>query len=565
MPAEERKSAVALGVQLPGVSDEEHASSLAELARLGKTLGVDVVARVTQRRAKLDKASVVGDGKLQGARGADRRERRVVPMGPPGRRGKAEAEPDEPETRARSRRQTAAEPTAGGRRAEASRSAAAARASVVLVDHDLSPSQARNLERATSAEVLDRTAVILAIFQRHARSREARLQVEIARLSYWAPRVREQSGGEDRQGGGIGGRGAGESQLELDRRKLRDRIAELRAELEAIEHEAGVRRPAPRGAEQVALVGYTNAGKSSLMRALTGSDVMVADKLFATLDTTVRALQPETKPRVLVSDTVGFIKKLPHELVASLPLDARRGARRGAAAARGRRRGSRLPGADRGHARGARRDRRAGSPRLLLLNKIDRVDAARREALRAEYPDALLLSAKDPEDVARLRERIRDFFERDMVEAELARPVRAAEARRGDPRQLPRALRGARRARHEAAAARAARRDRAPAGGGLTSGGSRSPPRTCPHRPPAPAARAGASPASIPASRTRLAELTPEAGIAAAARDRGRAGSAIGIARASPCAAAPTRRSSASSRRARTASSTFPGVRCTIR
>ena len=187
----------------------------------------------------------------------------------------------------------------------------------MLVDHDLSPSQARNLERATSAEVLDRSAVILAIFQRHARSREARLQVEIARLSYWAPRVREQSGGKDREGGGIGGRGAGESQLELDRRKLRDRIAELRAEIKAIEHEAGVRRQRREEQNKVALVGYTNAGKSSLMRALTGSGVAVADRLFATLDTTVRALQPETKPRVLVSDTVGFIKKLPHELVAS--------------------------------------------------------------------------------------------------------------------------------------------------------------------------------------------------------------------------------------------------------
>ena len=317
--------------------------------------------------------------------------------------------------------------------------------------------------------MLDRSAVILAIFQRHARSREARLQVEIARLSYWAPRVREQSGGKDRQGGGIGGRGAGESHLELDRRKLRDRIAELRAEIKAIEHEAGVRRQRREEQNKVALVGYTNAGKSSLMRALTGSGVMVADRLFATLDTTVRALQPETRPRVLVSDTVGFIKKLPHELVASFrsTLDEARDAELLLHV---------VDAADPAFpaqievTRAVLDDIGAQGPRLLLLNKIDRVDAARREALRAEYPDALLLSAKDPEDVARLHGRIRDFFERDMVEAELSGPVCAAEARRGDPRELPRALRSARRARHAAAAARAARSARAPAGGGLTSG-----------------------------------------------------------------------------------------------
>jgi len=292
----------------------------------------------------------------------------------------------------------------------------------VLVDHDLSPSQARNLERATSAEVLDRSAVILAIFQRHARSREARLQVEIARLSYWAPRVREQSGGKDREGGGIGGRGAGESQLELDRRKLRDRIAELRAEIKAIEHEAGVRRQRREEQNKVALVGYTNAGKSSLMRALTGSGVAVADRLFATLDTTVRALQPEAKPRILVSDTVGFIKKLPHELVASFrstlveARDAELLLQVVDAA------DSAFP-AQIEVTRAVLQDIGAQQvPRLLLLNKIDRVDAARRKELRSEYPDALLLSAKDPEDVAYLHGHIRDFFERDMIEAELSIP-----------------------------------------------------------------------------------------------------------------------------------------------
>ncbi len=134
-----------------------------------------------------------------------------------------------------------------------------------------------------------------------------------ARLRYESPRVRESPRGKERQAG----RGSGEAGLELDRRKIRDRIAELKEQLEAIQKEYSVRRAQRQQARRVALVGYTNAGKSSLMRALTGSDVYVENKLFATLDTTVRALAPEVEPRILISDTVGFIKKLPHDLVAS--------------------------------------------------------------------------------------------------------------------------------------------------------------------------------------------------------------------------------------------------------
>ena len=194
---------------------------------------------------------------------------------------------------------------------------------MILVDHEISPSQARNLEKEVGCEVMDRTMVILEIFHRHARSRVARAQVEIARLGYMAPRLREAAklaGPKDRARSGTGGRGGGESHGELDRRKIRDRIAELQEELDAMDVERKTqraRRQERQGLARVALVGYTNAGKSTLMRALTGSEVLVADKLFATLDTTVRALHPETVPRVLVSDTVGFIKNLPHGLVAS--------------------------------------------------------------------------------------------------------------------------------------------------------------------------------------------------------------------------------------------------------
>jgi GTP-binding protein HflX len=171
---------------------------------------------------------------------------------------------------------------------------------VVLIDHEISPSQARNLEDALGCEVMDRTMVILEIFHRHARTHAARAQVEIARLGYLAPRLREAAklaGPQGRQRSGVGGRGAGEGAGEADRRKIRDRIAELKIELAAMDVERQTQRARRRERQslaRVALVGYTNAGKSTLMRALTGSEVLVENKLFATLDTTVRTLHPET-------------------------------------------------------------------------------------------------------------------------------------------------------------------------------------------------------------------------------------------------------------------------------
>jgi GTP-binding protein HflX len=404
-----RPRAVLLGVALPGVDDAELASSLDELARLAKTLGFTVVARVTQRRAKLDPGAVVGAGKLleladwTGGTG-------VVPVGPRKQRSDPE-EPDEDE-----------EP-------EAERDDArpeAERAKLVLVDHELSPSQARNLERATGAEVLDRTAVILAIFQRHARSREARLQVEIARLAYIAPRLRETGGGRDREGGGIGGRGAGESASELDRRKVRDRIAELRAELASIEREAGVRRKRRAEHSTVALVGYTNAGKSSWMRALTGSEVLVQDKLFATLGTTVRALHPPGAMRLLVSDTVGFIKHLPHDLVASFRSTLEE-ARESDLLVQV------VDASDAAHEAQIAVTREVLAqigaqeiPRWIVMNKADRLDEAARARVAAAHPDARLLSAKRPEDVASLRAELLEWFERDLEQAELVVPYALA-------------------------------------------------------------------------------------------------------------------------------------------
>jgi GTP-binding protein HflX len=402
-----------VAVQLPGVGDVDHAASVAELGRLVHTLGYEVVATVSQRRNALAAAAVVGEGKLRqlaamtGGHG-------VIPSAAPARKDKARAK--------RAAATEEPDPEEGDDDEIGAPLPPARKATLVVVDHDIGPSQARNLERATGAQVLDRTGVIVEIFHRHAKSREARLEVEIARLNYVAPRLREAGAGADRQRGGIGGKGAGESALELDRRKIRDRIAELRQELAAIQKEQGVRRAHRQGARRVALVGYTNAGKSSLMRALTGSEVLVADKLFATLDTTVRALHPEVKPRILVSDTVGFIKKLPHDLVASFrsTLDEALEASLLLYVAdasdptfRQQLEVTRTVLAEIGA---------ATVPSRLLLNKVDRLDPAERTRLAAEWPDAILLSARDPADVASLRQTIVAFFEASMVEGEIVVP-----------------------------------------------------------------------------------------------------------------------------------------------
>ncbi len=401
--------AILVGVQLPSVDDAAHAASLAELGRLVKTLGYQVAATVSQKRAGIDSSAVLGKGRLAALAAMTGGSGVVESMAVP-RKSKArerfEDADDEPEAPAEDDTSDAPAEDAGPK------------PEFVIADHELSPNQARNLERATGAQVLDRTGVILEIFHRHARSREARLQVEMARLKYVAPRMRESSAGPGRQQGA----GAGESDLELDRRKVRDRLAELKEQLDEIQRDNSQRRYARRDQLRVALVGYTNAGKSSLMRALTGSEVLVADKLFATLDTTVRALHPPTNPRVLVSDTVGFIRKLPHDLVASFrsTLDEALEA-------------SLLlfvvDASDPAHesqlevSRSVLKEIGADAiPSRLVLNKIDRVPEADRAALREKHPDAIVVSAKSPADVAMLRETIIAFFEGSMVEGELVLP-----------------------------------------------------------------------------------------------------------------------------------------------
>jgi len=403
----ERPPAVVVAVQLPGVTDGELASSIAELERLAKTLGLDPIARITQRRGALAAGIVLGEGKLKELASWT------------GGTGEVPAFESITSRRKREDDEAEDEQAAAGEEVVVERER---KAKVVLVDHDLTPTQQRNLERATGVDVLDRTSVILEIFHRHAKTREARLQVEIARLRYLAPRLRESSGGGDRVRGGIGGKGAGETTLELDRRRIRDRIAELQHELSRIEGGARTRRERRSELPTIALIGYTNAGKSSLMRALTSTDVYIADKLFATLDTTVRRLIPPTDPPILVTDTVGFIKKLPHDLVASFrsTLDEAGDADLLLHL---------VDASDPAHAdqlavtRQVIADLHAdGIESWLLLNKIDRVDPAGRAALADKYPRAIQMSAKDPADVAALRDRLVQHFVGALEEVELDVP-----------------------------------------------------------------------------------------------------------------------------------------------
>lgn len=391
------KYAIVASVQLPNVSDIEFEASLTELRELAKTLGYAVVRTFIQKRTNFDTTAYLGVGKREEIRDFVNIENEYDESDP------FAIQPHKHEIE------------------------------VVLVDHEISPSQARNLEKAVGCEVMDRTMVILEIFHRNARSRAAKAQVEIARLGYMAPRLREAAklaGPQGRQRSGVGGRGAGESATELDRRKIRDRIAELQLEILAMEAERKTQRARRQGRQElasVALVGYTNAGKSTLMRALTGSEVLVANKLFATLDTTVRTLYPESVPRVLVSDTVGFIKNLPHGLVASFKstldeaLDA-----------------SLLlhviDASDPGFERQLEVTDKVlkeidadAVPRIRVFNKIDHVGDAAAQAeceatLRAQYPDCVVMSARRPDDVAKLHQTIVAFFQQHLTETEFFLP-----------------------------------------------------------------------------------------------------------------------------------------------
>jgi GTPase len=240
---------------------------MAELRELTASAGAQIVGEVVQRRPKPDAATLIGSGKLEELKGAI-----------------ASTSPD-----------------------------------LVIFDHELSPSQQRNLERALDVRILDRTQLILDIFARHARTREGQLQVELAQLKYLLPRLAGRGAQMSQLGGGIGTRGPGETQLETDRRKINRRIRHVEEQLENVRRVRGQqrRRRESTPTATVALVGYTNAGKSTLFKALTKAGVLESSRMFATLDPTLRQVVLPSRREILLSDTVGFIRNLPHTLVSA--------------------------------------------------------------------------------------------------------------------------------------------------------------------------------------------------------------------------------------------------------
>ncbi len=246
---------------VPSPTEED---SLSELALLARTAGADVTERIRQRRDSVNPGTFLSRGKLEDL---------------------------------------------------ASR--AKDTADLAIFDDDLTPAQVKNLEERLEIKVLDRSELILAIFAEHARTRESRLQVELAQLEYLLPRLTRMWVHLSRQQGGIGTRGPGETQLEVDRRRVREKIASLKRRLLEVDKQRAAQRARRENTHRTALVGYTNAGKSTLMNALTGAGVRAEDQLFATLDATTRRYRFPDGHATLFTDTVGFIRKLPHHLVAS--------------------------------------------------------------------------------------------------------------------------------------------------------------------------------------------------------------------------------------------------------
>ncbi|WP_158542454.1 GTPase HflX [Lujinxingia litoralis] len=369
-----QERAVILSVQTPELDDQELESSARELTALARTLGMEVLAGHAQKRTNDRSVALLGRGKLEEVR-AD-----CESLG----------------------------------------------LNLALVDAELSPRQQQVLEEALGIGVMDRSAVILRIFEERAQTREARLQVEMARISYELPRVRTNLVGDDRHGGGGRG-GRGHSNTELARQRYRERLVELQQELAEVQARARLQRERRSQAFQVALVGYTNAGKSSLMRALTGSQVLVEDKLFATLGTTARRLEPQLQPEVVISDTVGFIKRLPHELVASFKstLDEARDADLLLFV---------LDASDPAwpeHLRVTRETLRSIDvdlkDALVVFNKVDCLEHEARASLRIHMPDALQVSAMKPELLSLLHQRIARAQEASFVEESLFIPYESGQ------------------------------------------------------------------------------------------------------------------------------------------
>ncbi len=298
-------------------------------------------------------------------------------------------------------------------------------ANLVACDDELSPRQERNLEAALAMPVIDRTAIILDIFAAHAHSADGKLQVELAQLEYNLARMRGLWSHLERLGGGIGTRGPGETQIETDRRLARDRIAALKRKLARVRSSRSVMRAERERTHlpSVALAGYTNAGKSTLLNALTGASVGVGDRLFQTLDPTTRLLRAEGR-EYLLTDTVGFIRKLPHQLVEAFgaTLEETRLADLILHVADGS-----APEMELGEMMSSVEDvlheiEADEAPRVLVLTKADLIDADRRLELEHRHPDATLVSALTGEGIDALVERIAEEFARTLQRVDLLVP-----------------------------------------------------------------------------------------------------------------------------------------------
>ncbi len=386
-----RERAVLVGVG-PGIDG----SDLDELAALADSAGAEAVARVVQTRSDPDPATFVGKGKLR----------------------------------------------------EIHDAVHAGRADVVILDRELTPGQLRNLEERLGTKVIDRTALILDIFALHARSREGKAQVELAQLNYLLPRLRGWGEAMSRAGGGIGTRmGGGETKLEVDRQHIRRRISKLRRDIKELARTREVKRHRREkaGVPQIAIAGYTNAGKSTLMRALTEADVVIANQLFATLDPTTRRIQLPGGRAATLSDTVGFVSKLPHDLVEAFRSTLEEVARADLI----------LHVADASSedvdaqveaVRTVLGEIGAGGiPEVLALNKADVADRATLERLRVRFHGAVAISALTGEGLDELLERVeRDLprpplelralipYEREDLVAMLHRDAEVLDAERTD-------------------------------------------------------------------------------------------------------------------------------------
>ncbi|MEZ5211384.1 GTPase HflX [Gordonia sp. PP30] len=381
---------VLVGVWTSGTVAEARAS-MAELAALAETAGSEVLDALIQRRGKPDPSTYLGSGKAEELREV------VIATG----------------------------------------------ADTVICDGELTPAQLTALEKVVKVKVIDRTALILDIFAQHATSREGKAQVSLAQMEYMLPRLRgwgesmsRQAGGRAGSNGGVGLRGPGETKIETDRRRIRERMAKLRKEIRGMKTARTVKRAARKrgGVPALTVVGYTNAGKSSLVNAMTGSGVLVQDALFATLDPTTRRARLADGHEVVFTDTVGFVRHLPTQLVeafrstleeavdADLLIHVVDGA-------------DAFPGKQISAVRQVLgevfaeedRDGAGPPPELLVINKIDAVDATRMTALRGEFPDAVFISARSGEGLDELFTRITEFVEQGDVEAVLSVPFARGE------------------------------------------------------------------------------------------------------------------------------------------